>query len=275
MNMHTGSKFFRLFVLGLLLLTSYISLNRCYAKDVYTFGIVPQQSSSKLAQTWVPVMKYLEVQTGYKFRFATAKNITVFEDHLAKGTYDFAYMNPYHYVVFHKHTGYKAFAKAKDKKIHGILVVRKDSSIKTIKDLHNRVLVFPSPMAFGASLVTNSELAQKKIIITPKYVLSHESVYRNVAANNFIAGGGVIRTFKATADDVRNKLRIIYETKGYTPHAFAAHPRVPGEVVKILFNAMHGMDKNKKGKKLLFTLKIKGIEGAKDTDWNDVRKVRY
>lgn len=246
-----------------------------YSKDSYTFGIVPQQAASKLAQTWGPVLSYLKKKSGLKLRFTTAKNIPVFEENLAKGIYDFAYMNPHHYVVFHKHLGYEAFAKARDKKIHGIIVVHKDSPVKSIDELDNKVLAFPSPMAFAASLIPRSDLEKLKIHITPRYVLSHDSVYRNVAEKNFIAGGGVIRTLKASAKEVRENLRILYKTKGYTPHAFAAHPSVPGEVKTRILRAMSGMEKTQEGKRLLKILKIKGITSAKDRDWDDVRKINY
>lgn len=273
-NNMTGAVYITKVILFMLMSLVLFSKD-CYAKDKFVFGIVPQQAASKLARTWAPVLNYLNDHTGYKFSFATAKNIPAFEENLASGKYDFAYMNPYHYVVFHKRSGYKALARAKGKKIHGILVVHKDSPVKSIDDLNNKVLAFPSPLAFGASLISRSELAQHKIKITPRYVSSHDSVYSNVAKSNFIAGGGVIRTFKATADDVRSNLRILYKTKGYTPHAFATHPDVPDKVRNAVLKAMHTMDKTPAGKKLLATLKLKGIATAKNTDWNDVRKIRY
>lgn len=253
----------------------FVLVKHADAKEVYSFGIVPQQSVSKLARIWGPIFKYLENETGYKIRFSTAKTIPVFEKALAEGKYDFAYMNPYHYVVYHKHSGYKAFAKAKDKKIRGILVVHKDSKIKSISELNNKVLAFPSPLAFAASLLPRTELSKQNIYITPRYVSSHDSVYQNIAAKNFVAGGGVIRTFKAVAPEVSSQLRILYKTPGYTPHAFAYHPRVSSAVKNSLARVMRNMDKTPEGKKLLNTLKIKGISSAKDRDWNDVKKIRF
>ena len=252
-----------------------LSATVCTAKDEYTFGVVPQQAASKLARTWGPILKYLEDKTGNKFRFETAKNIPVFEENLANGTYDFAYMNPHHYVVYHRHSGYEAYARAKGKSIHGIIVVRKDSPIKTIADLNNSVLAFPSPLAFAATLITRSELTSQKINVAPRYVSSHDSVYRNVAEGNFVAGGGIIRTFKDAADEVRSKLRILYKTKGYTPHAFAVKPDVPAKVRESVVQAMLAMEKSTTGKELLESLQIRGIVSAKDKDWDDVREIRY
>ena len=245
------------------------------AVEEYSFGIVPQQAASTLAKTWAPILAYLQTRTGYKLHFTTAKNIPAFEENLAGGKYDFAYMNPYHYVMFHRHSGYQAFAKAKDKKIQGIIVVHKDSPLKTIRELNNKVVAFPSPLAFAASMIPRADLSRQRINFTPRYVSSHDSVYRNVADKNFIAGGGVVRTFEATADEVRSQLRILYTTKGYTPHAFAAHPKIPAKVIRDIMKAMQGMSETDAGRKLLAELKIKAISEAKDTDWDDVRKIRF
>lgn len=247
----------------------------CYANDSYILGVVPQQAAPKMERTWEQVLHYLEQHTGYKFRFEMAENVSDFEQNLAIGKYHFAYMNPYHYVTFHKHSGYKAFARAKDKKIHGIIVVHKDSQLKSIEDLNNKVLVFPSSFAFGASLIPRSELSRRRIHIMSRYVLSHDAVYRHVAERHFTAGGGVIRTFKDTPVGIRNKLRILHTTQGYTPHAFAVHPTVPDKVIKEVLRTMLDMDKTDTGREVLGLVKIKGIIRANDSDWDDVRKIRY
>lgn len=71
--------------------------------------------------------------------FETAKDIPTFEQRLAKGAYDFAYMSPYTYTVLHRsRAGYTAFAKEKDKKLTGIIVVRRDSEYQDIKDLRGK-----------------------------------------------------------------------------------------------------------------------------------------
>lgn len=244
------------------------------AEKIYNFGIVPQQAASKLAKTWAPILKYLGEQTGYKFQFATAKDIPAFEELLNKGRYDFAYMNPYHYVVYHKQSGYEAFAKARDKQIHGIFVVHKDSPYQNLADLKGQKLAFPSPGAFAASILPRAELARQGIDFSPVYVSSHDSVYRNIAAKYFIAGGGVVRTYKALVPEVRDQLRILYQTTGYTPHAFAAHPKVAADVVKKVRMALENLETGDTGKLLLDALKIKGIQAAGDGDWDDVRKLK-
>jgi len=238
--------------------------------ETYTFGIVPQQNGSKLSKSWSPILKYLEQKTGYTLRFATARNIPTFEKRLETGKYDFTYMNPYHYVQYHDEQGYEAFAKAKGKRLKGILVVKKDSNIKDINEFDDETLAFPSN-AFAANLVPRAVLDKQGLDVSAKYVSSHDSVYRNVAKGRYPAGGGVMRTFKNTAPEYRDQLRVLWKSDGYTPHAFAAHPRVPQEVVRRIQQTLLAMDQDPEGKKVLKAVRLKGIETGQNSEWDDVR----
>lgn len=241
------------------------------AVDTYTFGVVPQQSASTLASTWVPLLKVLGGQADLVLNFRTAPTIPEFERRLVAGEYDFAYMNPYHYTVFSRHPGYRAFAKAKDTLIKGIIVVSKDSTIRDPRELAGAELAFPAPASFAASVLTRAFLTRQGIAFTPKYVASHDSVYKGVAAGLYPGGGGVMQTLQSVDPDLRERLRILWTTEGFTPHAFATHPRVPAPVVQRLTAAMTAIDLDDQGKALLTALGFKGFVTAQDRDWDDVR----
>jgi len=257
----------------LLILVSLYIPSSLMADEVLTFGVVPQQSASKLARLWTPILKHISQQSGLKLRFTTAKDITTFEKRLAAGEYDISYMNPYHYVVFSKTPGYRALSKARDKQIKGIIVAHKNSKISSLTELDNSTLAFPSPAAFAASILTRSDLESQNVKFKPKYVSSHDSVYHAVAKGFYPAGGGVLRTFRNMALEARSQLRILWTTKGYTPHAIAAHPRIDHRDIQKIQLALTNMDQNTDGKKLLHNIKIKGFENATDQNWDDVRKL--
>lgn len=255
---------------GLGFLLSGLLLSSPALARTYTFGIVPQTNGSKLSKLWSPILKYIEDHSDLKVRFATARNINTFEKRLRSGKYDFAYMNPYHYVQFHDAQGYKAFAKAEKKRLKGIIVVKKDSPYRTLNDLDNSEMAFPSN-AFAANLVPVAVLDKSGIDVEPHFVSSHDSVYRNIARGRYAAGGGVMRTFKNTSPEYNSKLRILWKSEGYTPHAFAAHPRVPQSDINKLQNVLIKMAKDPYGKALLKKIRLKGIEKGTDSEWNDVR----
>jgi len=238
----------------------------------YYFGVVPQQSASRLARMWLPLIEQLSKDSKLDIRFATTKDIPTFETCLALGAYDFAYMNPYHYTVFHELSGYDAFAHQAQKKMKGIVVVRKDSSAKSLADLYGKTLAFPSPAAFGASVLPRAEMRKNGIVFTPQYVKSHDSVYRSVAAGLHAGGGGVGQTFNSAPEAIRSQLRILYQTKAYTPHAFAAAKEVPQSARMKLQEALINLAKT--SPELLKGIGMTGIEAATDHDWDDVRELQ-
>lgn len=244
------------------------------AEAPLTFGVVPQQSASELARLWTPILIHLENETGYRFKFKTAKDIPTFEQRVAAGEYDFAYMNPYHYTVFYRSPEYAVFAKERDRKLSGIIVVRKDSAYTAIEQLNGSTIAFPAPAAFAASVLPHAALQRAGVRITAKYVASHDSVYRAVVKGLFPAGGGIERTFETIAPDIRDQLRILWKTPAFTPHAIAAHPRVPAAVVIRIGRAMYKMDQDPAGRALLKAIGFKGIAPARDAEYDDIRALR-
>ncbi|SCA57717.1 Phosphonate ABC transporter phosphate-binding periplasmic component [Candidatus Terasakiella magnetica] len=244
--------------------------------QTFTFGFVPQQSAKVLVQKWGPILRYLSEETGYKLKFRTASKIPEFEKRVRNGDYDFSYMNPIHYTVFAKEPGYRAFAKQKGKMIKGILVVRKDATLKELEELSGNTLAFPAPAAFAASVLPRGSLSGAGVSFIPKYVGSHDSVYHGVAKGLYVAGGGIQRTFGTVKPEIGKQLRVLWTTKGYTPHAFASHPRIPQEVVSKIQKAFVEMFNAPSARKLLMAIGFKkGAEAAVNKDWDDVRGLGF
>ena len=82
-----------------------------------------------------------------------------------------------------------------------------------------------------------------------------------------------MRTFNGLEPEIREQLRIFWTSDPYTPHALAAHPRVPADTVKSILVAMQQLDESEQGRQLLKQINFKGIVAATDADWNDIRKL--
>ena len=203
--------------------------------------------------------------------FRTAPSIPEFEARVVAGEYDIAYMNPYHFTVFNRRPGYHALAHQAETRIKGILVVRRDSPLQALADLDGAELAFPAPAAFAATVLPQAELRQQGVRFTPRYVSSHDSVYRGVAAGLFVAGGGIQRTFAAVAPEIRDQLRVLWETKGYTPHAIAAHPALDPDTFARVRAALLSLNDSAEGRELLSGIQFDGLVSAEDADWDDVR----
>ncbi|MCR9189729.1 MAG: phosphate/phosphite/phosphonate ABC transporter substrate-binding protein [Alteromonadaceae bacterium] len=237
------------------------------------FGIVPQQSSSRLAEQWTPLMSYLSEQLGRPVRFLTAPDIPTFEQRVLAGQYDIAYMNPYHYVEFSKVPGYRAIAREQGKQIRGIVVVRENDTATQLSDLEGETLAFPAPAAFAATILVRAELERLGVSYTPKYVSSHDSVYLSVARGFVKAGGGIERTFSSALESGLEGARVLWRSPGYTPHAFAVHPDLSEGDKEKIADLLVSLSETEEGQGLLGGVTLKALVSASDSDWDDVRRL--
>jgi len=238
-----------------------------------TFGIVPQQSSSRLAEQWTPLMNYLSERLGRPVRFMTAPDIPTFEQRVLAGQYDIAYMNPYHYVEFSKVPGYRAIVREQEKRIRGIVVVRETDPATQLSDLDGETLAFPAPAAFAATILVRAELERLAVSYTPQYVSSHDSVYLSVARGYAKAGGGIERTFSSALESGLEGVRVLWRSPGYTPHAFAVHPDLSESEMEKISDLLVNLSQTEEGQSLLEGITLKALVRAGDSDWDDIRSL--
>lgn len=234
----------------------------------YTIGVVPQFEQRKLFKIWQPVIDELEKKTGLAFHLVGSPKIPVFEKKFLAGEYDFAYMNPYHVLKANASQGYIPLVKDGGRKLQGVLVVNKNNPAQDLAALNNRIFAFPSPNAFGASLLMRADLTNEHgITFFPRYVQTHSSVYLNVALGQADAGGGVMSTFNAQKQAVKDRLKIIYKTREVPPHPFAAHPRVPLKDRERVRKAWLELAASPDGQKLLQAIPMVSAESADISDY--------
>ena len=190
---------------------------------------------------------------------------------MKQGAFDFAFINPYHFLEISKHTGYTAFAKEAEGKLVGVLVVKKDGPSTDIHQLQGQPLAFPAAAALAATWLPLNHLNQKEVQVTPQYVVSMDSVYRSVAKGLFPAGGGEMRTLGTIDPEVRSQLQILWTSQALPPFPFIVHPRVPKDIVARVQKAMDEMDENAEGLALLKSINFKGMGIATDADYQGMR----
>lgn len=208
------------------------------AERVYTFAIVPQYPKIVIHRDWQPFLDYLAKKTGVRFKMLHYPNIPSFAAAVRKGKPDFAFMSAYQLIRGRKARGYIPLVKDRNQNFRGVLVVRKDSPLKSLRDLNGKEIAFPAPNAFGASLYMRSLLHRHRIRFRPHFVQTHANVYRNVIFGNVDVGGGVTRTLDKESQNVRNHLRILYATPPIPSHPICAHPRVPGKLRQRVIKAV-------------------------------------
>lgn len=239
---------------------------------VYKLGVVPQFDARRIKNIWQPILDTVQEQTGIQIELAGSANIQTFEKQFTQGEFDFAYMNPYHLLKAHQAQGYEPILRDTGRLLYGIIVVRKDSPIAQVADLNEKIVAFPAPNALGAALIPRTEFGEiYKIDITPKYVRSHDSVYLNVLLGQAAAGGGVQKTFNKQPDNVRNALKIIYQTRKVAPHPIAVHPRIPNDIKDKLINVFLSLGNSSEGRAKLKEIPINLVGKATSEDYEPLK----
>ncbi len=238
------------------------------------FGVLPQSMSYAMKKQWQLLIEQVSVESGHKIRFEAADDLEDFERKLSRGAYDFVLLNAQMYTQAHDKTGYEAFAKESGHTDKGVIVVHRDSPIKTLADLKNQSLAMSDPRHFTSTVLTKAHLDDAGIKVNEEYVESDTSVYRAVVHGDIPAGAGEINTLNNINPNAHSKLRIIWSSKQYSSNAFAAHPRVKPEQLKRVQQALLELNTDAKGKRLLSKVKFKGIAEASDQEWDDIRTLK-
>ena len=192
----------------------------------YTLAVVPQASPSETYRRWAPFVEQLQRVTGQHLQLRVYRSFDEFETDLVNGLADFAYMNPYHFLMAHRVQGYLPLVRDGSRQLSGQLLVRRDSPLKSVKELNGKTIAFPDPNAFAASLYMRALLREKaNIRFTASYLGTHANVYRHVILGSVAAGTGVNVTLARERPETRDELRVLYETPGTAPHPLCAHPR--------------------------------------------------
>ncbi len=222
------------------------------AARVYRWSVVPQFNPTRVHRDWQPFLSELETLTGLKFKLIPADSFDFFERGISKQSFDFIYANPYQVFLAYKKHGFTPLIRDEQRRLTGILVVRKDSPVQHVKELDGGRIAFAAPNAFAVSLYMRALLRQKfGINFVADFVGSHSNAYRKVLLGRDIASGGVYRTFNRERPEVIENLRVIYEAPSTITHAIAARTSLPQAIRDKVQQAVLRMAKTEAGRKLL------------------------
>ncbi|MEK7705483.1 MAG: phosphate/phosphite/phosphonate ABC transporter substrate-binding protein [Myxococcota bacterium] len=243
------------------------------ASSAYRVGVVPQLDTAKTAAIWKPVLAEVTRRTGVQLVLDTSADIPAFEQELAAGKFDFAYMNPYHFLLAKRDNGYVPLVRDEGTKLQGILVVRKDSTVAKPEDLAGQKIAFPAPNALAASLLIRAALVRDKATAFEAiYLGNHTEAYEAVVAERVAAAGGVQRTLDEQPAAVRDQLHVIFETVPVASHPFATHPRVPAADREKVSQALLGMASQPSTQALLAAVPFKKIVPASVDDYRQLMR---
>ena len=263
-----------IFILAGALLSNVTFASECLgdpqSKNRFTFEVVPQFPPSVIFTTWGSLLDRIGKKSGICFELIVPHDIPEFESDLSRGRADFIYANPYHFLVAQKKQKYSPLLAEGKNLLSGLIVQKASNPISSLKSLDGKEIAFPSPNAFGASLLVRAELAKKGIKIQPVFVATHSNVYRSVIVGDTAAGGGLSSTLESEPKEIQDRLKVIYKTKEFTPHPIAARPTVPSNIRSAFLNSFLSCTEEESCKKDLAAVGIKNPKKVTVDDYKNI-----
>lgn len=250
--------------------------------DVLRFGFDLRASPDEDARQYLPLLKYLEKETGFRFdlRFTPAHNLIA--DDLGKGVIQFAAIGADTYIAAHEKYG--AIAVVRGLNVEGraeyqsVIVVAPDSPLQKIEELRGKRFAFGSTTSTQGHLIPLIILTEHGISLDDlagyEFTGSHRNCANAVASGQFDVGGMQDTMGRHMAKE--GLIRIIHTSKFYPSSGIAANKDMPSEVVEKVKQALLRFKPKGKDSEGLYrwdrTEMPNGFVEANDADYADLRE---
>lgn len=259
--------------------TPQYSSTPAITNKIYIFGVHPLHNPKKLFDVYQPLIDYLNANLpGIKIKLEASRNYPSFDKKLFGGHFDFALPNPYQTVESTKH-GYKIFGKmADDFNFRGIIIIRKDSNIKSVNDLKGKSVSYPAPTALAATMMPQQYLYEHGIDINKDiknlYVGSQESSIMNVYLKKSVAASTWPPpwiAFEKNRPRVAKELKVMWKTKPLPNNGLVAKKSIDSAVVDKIAALIFNLHTTKEGREILKPMELSHFEKADDETYKAVR----
>lgn len=247
---------------------------------VYRFAVHPLYNPHKLLNTYQPLMDYLNANLiNARIEVEASRDYPAFEDKVRAAGPAFLLPNPVQTLLAQR-KGYRVLAMAGDARdFKGIFIVRRDSGIRTPRELRGKTVSYPSPTALAAAIMPQYYLHQQgldvKNDLNNAYVGSQESSILNAYLGTAAAAATwppPWRMFQKDHPAEAAQLMQIWETPHLINNSVMAHTSVPMPVQQQVRSLLLAMGKTPAGTDILAKLETSGFYAADDQSYDVVTR---
>ena len=165
-------------------------------KPVIYFGVIPRYNPIIMYRSYQPMMDYLTANTPYRFELKLSRNYHQAVEFLQNGTTPVASLGDVTFAEAHQKFGAEPILKPlnadREAHYHSFIIVREDSSIKSLEDLKGKHFAFGDYHSTSGKLIPYHHLQLHGIDLDDftSYVHldSHDAVAKAVLKGNVDAG---------------------------------------------------------------------------------------
>lgn len=238
----------------------------------------PLHNPAKLTASYQPLIDYLNRQVdGAHFELEASRDYAAFEGKFRARGPALLLPNPWQ-TLQAMVVGYRvvAMAGAADD-FKGLLIVRKESTLRTPSDLKGKAVAYPAPTALAACVMPQWFLHQQGVDVgrelDNRYVGSQESSILNVLRGEVAAAATwppPWRAFQKDHPQEAAQLRVAWETPHLLNNSLMVRDDLPGPVVQRVRELLLGLHQTSEGQAILAGMETDRFFVADDTSYAPV-----
>ncbi len=236
----------------------------------YVFAVHPLHNPVRLFDVYGPIIDRIRAECpDLRIRLEASKDYRTFEGKLAARKVHFALPNPYQ-TLLSQASGYRIFGKmGDDQHFRGIILVRRDSGIDSIRDLKGKAISYPAPTALAATLMPQYYLQTHGLEVVRDtrsvYVGTQESVIMNVYLKLTDAGATwPVPWLRFVQEHPREAamLTVKWRTGTLPNNGLVVRDDVPEDVARRVERALFSLHRDPEGRRLLARIPLSRFEPA-------------
>lgn len=252
-------------------------------EDEFVLGVFPRRNYTTTIKMFTPLATHMSEKLGRKVVLRTARDFKTFWEGVTENRYDLVHFNQYHYVKAKELFGYRVIAKNEEfgqSTISSVLVIRKDSEIKSVSDLKGKAVIFGGGRSAMMAYIMPTSLLRrgglKKNDYTEKFSINPPNAALAVYFKQAAAGGAgnfvlQLPVVSKKIDTSTLKYLVVGKPMAHLPWAVKRTTRPEDQ--KRLQKILTGLKKSEEGQKILKNSKLTGLTTATDAEYDRHRRV--
>lgn len=271
---HTLRRFILFCALSLALPASAATADGESDKSAYKFGAFPMIPVRQMHSVFSPIAAEFAKVLEHPVYFRTKPTFAEFRQELRLETYDFAFVQPFDYVLAHDRYHYHPLARFENP-LSAIIMVLTDSPLRELKDLRKKKVAFPpvtaavTQMAKKAFLDAGFDLKKD---VELKYTRSHDSCLELVMTKSASACVTAPRAAHIFETKWGKHFRVLYDTPSIPNSLFVVHNRIPKAVRATLLKTITSWPKSSLAGQEFISINSMRLVPATDAEYDAVRK---
>ncbi len=257
--------------------------NRSKEEKPLLIGLIPEQNIFKQMERYEPLARYLSEKTGRTIKLKVLPRYGNIIDNFVSSELDGAFFGSFTYSLAHAKLGLVPVARPEGlngvSTYHGLIFVRKDSGIRSAKDMRGKRFAFVDKATTAGYLLPLEYFAENRVRNYRSYLKefyftgTHEDAIYDVLNRKADVGAAKNTVFDriASSDDrVRNGLTVLATSPDVPENGLAVRKTLDPALISSLKEALLNMSTDSEGKNILDYFGAHRFIVTKDEDYKPV-----